>query len=159
MTTSTRAVTSATNAEWDSQHEAVADFVRRFEETWVEPDPDRINGLVHSDIEFSQPLEGPVHGHEEARAFWRRLFTLIPDIHGEVLSWGFGDGVVYIELRMVGTLGGKPIDWVTLDRIRLEDGKVRQRIAYFNPLPLVRAVVMRPRAWPRWLAAQRQRRS
>jgi len=156
MTTSTRDATAAAAAELDKGRGEVADFVGRFERAWADPDPERINALVHPDIEFIQPLEGVVRGHEEALAFWRRLFTLIPDIHGEVLSWGFGDDIVFIELRMIGTLGGKPIEWVTLDRIRLEDGKVRQRIAYFNPLPLVRAVVTRPRAWPRWLAAQRQ---
>ena len=136
---------------------AVAEFVRRFEQVWSRPDPHRLNGLVHNDVEFIQPLEGVVRGHEEAAAFWQRLFTLIPDVHGEVLSWGVRDGIVYIELHMAGTLGGAPVEWVTLDRIRLEDGKVRQRIAYFNPLPLVRAVVTRPKAWPKWLAAQRLR--
>jgi ketosteroid isomerase-like protein len=132
---------------------SAADFVARFAEVWADPDPDRLNGLVHADVEFIQPLEGTVRGHRETREFWQRLFSMIPDAHGEVLSWAEREGVVFIELRISGTLGGRPIDWVTLDRIRLEDGKVRQRIAYFDPLPIVSAVVRRPRALGGWLRA------
>jgi len=135
----------------------VAEFVRRFDATWASPDPDSLNALVHADIEFMQPMEAPVHGHREAAAFWRRLLTLIPDLRGEVVSWGLRGQHVYLELRMFGNLGGKPIEWVVLDRIVLEDGLVRQRVAYFNPLPLVLAVGARPRAWPAYLRAQRLR--
>lgn len=138
-------------------HHVAAEFVGRFAKTWADPSPDALNRLVWPDVEFIQPLEAVVRGHAEAHAFWRRLFTLIPDLRGEVVSWGVQADVMYVEFRMFGTLGGRPVSWVVLDRIRLEDGKVRQRVAYFNPLPLVLAVVGRPRAWPAWLAAQRQR--
>lgn len=158
MTTTRNDATPAPDPPREGDAESIAaEFVQRFGRTWANPNPERLNDLVHFDIEFTQPLEPVVRGHEEAAHFWRRIFTLIPDLHGEVLSWGFRTGILYIELRMIGTLGGRRIEWVTLDRIRLEDGKVGQRTAYFNPLPLVRAVITRPRAWSRWLAAQRQR--
>lgn len=134
-----------------------AEFVERFAQVWASPTPERLNGLVHSDVVFNQPLEPVVRGHRNVAEFWRRNFTLIPDLHGDVVSWGARDGIVYIELRMAGTLGGRPIEWVVLDRIRLEHGKVRQRTAYFDPLPLIRALITRPAAWPRWLASQRRR--
>lgn len=134
-----------------------ADFVRRFAETWADPDPERLNQLVHSDVEFIQPLEPPLRGHHEAAALWRRLFTLVPDARGEILSWADRDGVVFIELRISATLGGRPIQWVTLDRILLEDGKVRQRVAYFDPLPIVGAVIRRPRALAGWLRVNARR--
>ena len=72
-------------------------------------------------------MDSPLRGHREAAAFWRRLLTFVPDLRGEVISWGFRGQHVYVELRMFGTLGGKPIEWVVLDRIVLEDGRVRQR--------------------------------
>ncbi|MPY77650.1 MAG: nuclear transport factor 2 family protein [Actinophytocola sp.] len=134
-----------------------ADFVRRFAEAWANPSPDRLNSLVHPDVEFIQPLERRVTGHQQATRLWRRIFARIPDLHGEVLSWGFRDGIVYIELRLIGTLGGRPIEWVSLDRIQLDNGKVRQRVAYFDPLSLISTVLRRPRAWRRWIAAQRVR--
>jgi len=133
--------------------ETAADFVRRFQETWAAPTPERLNALVHPDIEFIQPLQPPVHGHAEAAAFWRHLLAMIPDLSGEVVSWAARDDVVFIELRMGGTLGGEPIEWVTLDRIQLDDGKVRRRIAYFDPLPLMRTIALRPRALRVWLRA------
>lgn len=156
--TSTRPATLS-EPQTDEKHDQAADFVRRFGTVWSAPDPEALNELVHPDIEFIQPMEAPVHGHGEAAAFWRRLLTLIPDVRGEVISWGLREDRLYVELRMFGTLGGKPIQWVVLDRILLQDGRVRQRIAYFNPLPLILAVMTRPRSWPAYLAAQRQRLS
>lgn len=158
MTATRSAMTIQPEAHRNPEEEAAAaDFVRRFQTIWARPDPEALNGLVHADIEFIQPMETPVHGHREAAAFWRRLLTLIPDVRGEVISWGLREDRLYLEFRMRGTLGGKPIQWVVLDRILLEDGRVRQRIAYFNPLPLVHAVITRPRAWPAYLRALRQR--
>ena len=121
-------------------------FVRRFGEVWAAPSPERLNTLVHPDAVFVQPIEREVHGHAEAAAFWRRLFRLVPDLRGEIVSWGHRGGVVYIELRMTGTLGGRPIEWTTLDRIHLDAGKVRHRTANFDPLPLIAAIALRPRA-------------
>lgn len=86
------------------------------------------------------------NGHERAAVLWRRLFALIPDLRGEVISWGHRVGVVYIELRLHGTLARRPVEWVTLDRIRLEAGKVRHRTACFDPLPLIGALARRPAA-------------
>lgn len=143
----------------DPHGEAEAvDFVRRFGEFWAEPTPERLNELVHPDVEFIQPVEAPVHGHAEAAAFWRRLFSLMPDLTGEIVSWGHRDGVVYIELRLSGTLGGRPFSWISLDRIRLEHGKVRQRIAYFDPLPLVKGIITRPSALLTFLRNKLRRR-
>ncbi|HWN33611.1 MAG TPA: nuclear transport factor 2 family protein [Pseudonocardia sp.] len=121
-------------------------FVRRFGEVWAAPSPELLNTLVHPDVVFVQPIEPDVHGHAEAAAFWRRLFRLVPDLRGEVISWGHRTGVVYIELRMSGTLGGRPIEWTTVDRIHLDAGKVRHRTANFDPLPLIRAIALRPKA-------------
>ena len=55
---------------------------------------------------------------------------------------------VYIELTLRGTLGGHPIAWRVCDRTTLRDGLVIERESYFDPLPLLRAIHTRPRAWP-----------
>ncbi|HEX4357524.1 MAG TPA: nuclear transport factor 2 family protein [Pseudonocardia sp.] len=121
-------------------------FVRRFGEVWAAPSPERLNSLVHPDAVFVQPIEREVHGHAEAAAFWRRLFRLVPDLRGEIVSWGHRGAVVYIEVRLTGTLGGRPIEWTSLDRIQLDAGKVRHRGANFDPLPLIGAIALRPKA-------------
>lgn len=137
--------------------ETAADFVRRFAEVWADPDPERLNGLVHPDIEFIQPMQPPVRGHDETAAFWQRFLSMIPDARGEVVSWAHRDGIVFIEIRISGTLGGHPVAWDTVDRIRLEDGKARQRIAYFDPLPILPTIVRHPKALTAWFKANRKR--
>jgi hypothetical protein len=54
---------------------------------------------------------------------------------------------VLIEHTLAGTLGGKALSWDLTDRMTLRDGRVVERIAYFDPLPLLLAVLTRPQAW------------
>ena len=49
-----------------------------------------------------------------------------------------------IELHLSGHLGGRPVAWTTVDRIVLEDGKIKERHAYFDPAPLLKAMLLRP---------------
>lgn len=96
-----------------------------------------------------------MRGHDRVTAMWRRTFGLIPDLRGEVLDWAERDGFLVIALRLHGTLGGGPVEWVTSDHIRLDaDGLVTERIAHFDPLPLVATLLRRPRAWPRYARLQ-----
>lgn len=129
-------------------HAEQADFVKRFEEVWANPSPDGLLGLLHPDGRLVQPVEGEVNGHAEARGMWDRLFALIPDVRGEVLRWAGSEDLLLIEVRLYGTLGGKPIEWVSADLIRLEDGLARERIARFDPTPLLAAGLRSPRVWP-----------
>jgi limonene-1,2-epoxide hydrolase len=74
-----------------------------------------------------QPLHPTVHGQEHASAYWRRIFTLMPDLHIDVVNWAASaDNVVYIEFRINGTLGSKPVSWPAIDRYELDGaGRVR----------------------------------
>jgi hypothetical protein len=65
-----------------------------------------------------------------------------------VVRWGAHGDDLFIELRLRGTLGGRPIAWTVVDRFRLRDGKATERQSYFDPAPLVKAVLTRPKAWP-----------
>jgi limonene-1,2-epoxide hydrolase len=130
-------------------HEEQAAFVERFAAAWAAPDGGaRLMDLLHPDVRLVQPLEPEVRGHEQARALWDRLFAQIPDLRGEVLRWAGSQDLLLIEARLYGTLAERPIEWVTADHIRLEDGLVRERIARFDPLPIVAAGLGNPRAWP-----------
>lgn len=137
--------------------EDAAAFVERFGAIWTDPSPERINELLHPDVRLVQPLEDEVRGLEDAAAMWRRTFGLIPDLHGEVVDWAARDGYVVISLRLYGTLGGRPFEWTSSDHIRLVDGRIKERVARFDPLPLVAAVLTRPRAWPAFARFQRER--
>ena len=129
-----------------------AAFVARFADGWARPERgDRLLPLLHPDVRLVQPLEDEVRGLDAVRSLWSRTFGLIPDLRGEVLRWAERDGFLVIELRLCGTLGTRPVEWVTSDHIRLEDGLVRERVAHFDPTPLVVATLRSPRLWPRFL--------
>lgn len=134
-----------------------AAFVERFASAWADPSPERLNALLHPDVRLVQPLEGDVRGLAATGAMWRRTFAAIPDLRGEVLDWAERDGFLVVSIRLHGTLGGRPVEWVSSDHIRLEDGLVRERVAHFDPLPIVAAALTRPRAWPRFVRTQAAR--
>jgi hypothetical protein len=62
-----------------------------------------------------------------------------------------------LHLTLRGTLGGRPIAWRVCDRATLRHGLVVERESYFDPTPLLRAVLTRPRAWPVLARARRRR--
>ena len=101
--------------------------------------------LMQPDILLTQPLLPAAHGHEGFRAQFDALFTAIPDLRGDVLAWGETSDGVLIDLELHGTLGGRPVEAVTCDRIVLRDGLMAERHARMDPLPLVRAGVTSPR--------------
>ena len=55
-----------------------------------------------------------------------------------------------IEIRLHGTLGGRPLAWTAVDRLVLRDGLIAERHSYFDPLPLLGALLKRPRARAGW---------
>jgi hypothetical protein len=135
----------ATNTDMTAL-DGAAQFVRQFGEVWQQPSVQRLDELTHDDVQYVQPLHRTITGRKAAADFWRQMLAMIPDLRAEVLNWAHREGAVYIEFRMSGTIAGNPITWEAVDRYRLEDGKVRQRIAYFDPLPLAGKVARRPRS-------------
>jgi len=107
-------------------------------------------------IRLLQPLLPTLVGPQAFRErFARSLFTLIPDLHGQVERSATGHDLAYVELTLRGTLGGHPVVWRVCDRATLREGRVVERESYFDPTPLLRAILTRPRAW---LALARARR-
>ena len=97
----------------------------------------------------------PLVGREALReGFARPLFELMPDAHAVVEDWAVRGKAAFIALRLEGTLGGRPISLRVVDRITLRDGLAIERESYTDPVPLLLAVVRRPRAWPRFLRTQ-----
>jgi ketosteroid isomerase-like protein len=84
----------------------------------------------------------------------RPLFALIPDLHGIVEGWASRGDTVYIELRLEGTVRGRPVTMHTCDRVKLRDGVATERVAYVDPTPLLAVIVRTPRAWPQFIRQQ-----
>ena len=124
-----------------------AEFVERFRRFWSAPDPAALDALLHEHARLVQPLLPEVSSREAYAEAMRRLLAVMPDLRGHTRRWGPTEDGVLIEHTLTGTLAGKPLSWDLTDRITLRDGRVVERIAYFDPLPLLLAVLTRPRAW------------
>jgi ketosteroid isomerase-like protein len=124
-----------------------AEFVERFKLFWAAPDPAALDELMHEDARLVQPLMREARSRAAYAGAMRRLLAVMPDLHGRTHRWGPTEDGVLIEHTLAGTLGGKALSWDLTDRITLRDGRVVERIAYFDPLPLLPAVLTRPQAW------------
>jgi ketosteroid isomerase-like protein len=139
---------------------AAADWVAMFAEGWANPvDPDtfcdHFDPWFDPDVRMIQPQVPPTVGRKAFREeFARPLFTLVPDLHGTVENWSATGDVVYIELRLEGTVGRRPFTLRTCDRIKLRDGRAVERVAYLDSSPLLKAVAASPRSWPRFIRTQ-----
>lgn len=103
--------------------------------------------ILTEDVELVQPLAPTTRGREAAVEAFGRVLDFVPDLHAEVLDhWHRGERVT-IEFDLAGTVGGKPLRWHLVDVFDLRDGLGRRRVSYFDPLPLLGAVLTRPRAW------------
>jgi hypothetical protein len=110
----------------------------------------RLVEFIHPEYTGVQPRTPDVVGRASLLALFARVYALVPDLRGQVLHANIYDGGVYIEARLSGTLGGRRMTWKTCDRFWFEDGLVKGRVTYFDPLDLLASVAGRPRAWRRW---------
>ena len=129
-----------------------AEFVDWFQAGWAigARDPEgffsHIGSRLTPDALMTQPLAAPLRGDAGMRRLFTPLFAAIPDLHGDVVRWGETADGVMVELRLSGTLGRRPVSWITIDRIVLRDGSIAERAANFDPLPLAWALARSPRA-------------
>jgi hypothetical protein len=138
-----------------------ADFARRFAEFWRAPTPERLDTVLAEQVRLVAPMTPTTHTLAEGKEVFRSLFGLIPDLTGEVHSWGTTVDGLLIEFTLAGTVGGKRVSWRAVDHFVVGgDGFATERINYFDPLPLIAAIARRPRAWPALLRSRlRPRRS
>jgi ketosteroid isomerase-like protein len=135
-------------------------WVAMFAEGWAKPVDadsfsDHFDPWFDPEVRMIQPSVAPTVGREAFREqFARPLFALVPDLHGTVENWATSGDVVYIELRLEGTVGKRAFTLHTCDRIKLRDGRAIERVAYLDPAPLLGAVARSPRAWPRFISTQ-----
>lgn len=129
-------------------------FVEAFAEGWRAPNHlermvAHFQPMLAPDVRLVQPQIPTLVGREQFRTgFAEPLFALMPDLHGEVEGWAADGELVYIQIRLEGTLAGRPATFSSCDRITLRDGLIAERVAFSDPTPLVVAVLTRPRAWP-----------
>jgi ketosteroid isomerase-like protein len=135
-------------------------WVEAFREGWRAPESadafaDHFEPVLAPDVRLIQPQMPTTVGRDAFRhRFARPLFALIPDLHGEVERHAVGDDVAFIEFTLRGTLAGRPVSWRGVDRISLRDGRAVEREHYTDPLPVMLAVLTRPKAWRQFLGTR-----
>lgn len=138
-------------------HEA---WVTAFAEGWRAPTDadsfsDHFERLFHPQARLIQPQTPVVVGHRGFREeFARPLFELMPDLHGTVDGWAESGDVVYIEIRLEGTLGRRKVTIKSVDKVTFKDGLAVERVAHTDTTPLLAAVALTPTAWPKFASAQ-----
>jgi ketosteroid isomerase-like protein len=152
-----------------AEQDQAAAWVEMFTEGWRNPtDPDsfcdHFEPWFHPEMRMVQPQLPTLVGARAFREqFARPLFGLVPDLRGTVEGWTARDDIVHIELRLEGTVGGgrgRRFQMHTCDRIVLRDGRAVERVAYLDATPLLKAILLTPRAWPRFIRTQiRSRRT
>ena len=129
-----------------------AAFVRAFAEGWAGPHVDRLVDLLHPHVRLVQPLFPPTIGHDAARAtFFGPLMRFLPDTRLEVDRWSAAGEVVMIEWTASATLAGRPLRWSGVDRFLLDGGRAVERVAYFDAVPLLVAMLRHPACWTAFL--------
>ena len=125
-----------------------ARFVEEFARGWAGPDAGALLDLLHPDVQLRQPMFAPTTGREMAAALlFGPLFRFLPDLRLAVVRWSTADDTVFIEWTASATLGGRPLRWSGVDRFTLADGRAIERVAYFDAVPLLVAVLRRPSTW------------
>jgi ketosteroid isomerase-like protein len=130
-----------------------AEFVERFTDAWQRHSAEPLNALLTDDVVLIQPLMPRLSGKAAARREFERLFRLIPDLHADVHGWASDNDVVFVDFTLRGTFGGAEISWPVVDRIRLRDGLVAERVSYFDAVPLLVQAIKRPSGWRRLASA------
>jgi hypothetical protein len=135
----------------------VEEWVSAFAEGWRAPAgadafADHFEPLMHARVRLVQPGLPLLVGMTAFRErFARPLFGLIPDLHGTVERWASHGDTVFIELRLDGTVGRRGLTLHSCDRVTLCDGRATERIAHYDPAPLLKALALAPSTWRRVL--------
>jgi ketosteroid isomerase-like protein len=140
--------------------QAAEQWVALFAEGWRAPSgphafAEHFRELLAADVRLIQPQLPTAIGHRAfEEEFVEPLFALIEDLHGVIERWGSRGDALYIELTLRGKLAGRPLCLRVCDRVTLRDGVAIERESYFDPAPLIAAVIRTPRAWPGFLRLQ-----
>jgi ketosteroid isomerase-like protein len=150
---------SATATEPATERSAAERWVEAFTEGWRAPGSleafaEHFEPWFTDDVRMIQPQLPTSVGKAGFRETFRPAFELIPDLHATVRGWAAEGDTVFIEFTLEGTLGGRGVSAPAVDRFLLRDGLVAERVAYFDPAPMLRAVATSPRAWPKFLRLQ-----
>jgi steroid delta-isomerase-like uncharacterized protein len=96
----------------------------------------------------------PLRGHGEIAAFFRELFTAVPDLETTVTRVVAGETQAAVEWRMTGHFTGAPfqgvdptdrrVDMRGLDLFEVEEGKIKSNTTYYDGMSFARQIGLMP---------------
>jgi ketosteroid isomerase-like protein len=122
-------------------------FVQRFAAAWSSRDARRLGELLHPDVVLIQPMMPVLRGRGTAVRALARFIELVPDLQITIHDAMRRDDVVFIAFSFSGTIGRRRVAWGLVDRLELIDDLVRERVSYFDPRPVSRALLRQPVTW------------
>ncbi|MEM7138489.1 MAG: nuclear transport factor 2 family protein [Myxococcota bacterium] len=128
---------------------APAEFVARFAELWANPraHADPFGELLSPEVRLIAPMTPTTRDRVSGMRALQNVFNAAPDLRADVLNWSLAVDVLFIEMRFAATIGGRKVSWHNVDRFRFAEGVAVERIAYFDPSVLQRALLRNPRGW------------
>jgi hypothetical protein len=133
------------------------EFVPFFGEGWSKPKPDgfldHFRPAFHARARLVQPTLPPATGLAEIEERFRELFAVFPDYVVTVDDWASRGDVVWIGVTHRTRVGRREVSWRGVDRVVLEGGKLRERVAFFDSMETLPQALLAPRTWPtllRW---------
>jgi hypothetical protein len=106
-----------------AQFAAATAWVERFEQQWLNPNPDHLAELKHPDTQnLIPPMTKPAN-RQEVVEFFRTQLTRVPDFKLEVIRWAPTGDTVMIEWEATARIKETPLTWRGIDRVSLRDGR------------------------------------
>jgi steroid delta-isomerase-like uncharacterized protein len=133
--------------------------VRRLFRAISDHDLAKLDDYVHEDVHENFLVIGVMHGREEVRGLFREILGAFPDFTVEIEDLvseerGNGRAQVYVSWRARGTFtgstfqgiqaNGAAVDLYGVDRMELENGKVRRNTIYYDGAGFARAIGLLP---------------
>ena len=98
-------------------------------------------------------------GIRAAQSEFQRIWCCLPGLNAQVDHW-CGDGeLVFIEFRLCARIGSTVIEWPTVNRLVLRDGKAIERVTYFDSLAILSMLLRHPSIWWRWWRPRSMRKA
>ena len=115
---------------------AIPEFVAKFAAAWATKDPAAFTALWHPDGKLYYPFTDRVIAGSEIGALHALQISQAPDLAWKLLHWTARGQVVVIEWECSNRYGASTSSWRGVDRITLEDGRIREEIVYSDTAPL-----------------------
>ena len=116
--------------------------VDQFARFWAAPDVARVAPAM-----FAENVVGdwpgdpePVRGFRAYQARVGALLDLVPDLTLEVAEHATNGNLIFIRWIARGTGADGPFELTGMDRIRTEDGRVKENIIRYDPVALEAAI-------------------